>query len=150
MNVNITWPTRHQIAVVGSHAVVGASAAISTLAFMGALTPAQVQEATQDVSRIVSDLKDLYGALAGLAGLAMVAYSTIKSGPFASLIRAAQDIAADPKKIAQLQVATLDQKAPLVTLTDKLPEVAGGATVATKDGQALATAVPSTSVQVAK
>jgi hypothetical protein len=150
MNINLSVPTKHQMAVVASHAVVGASAVVSTLAFMGALTPDQVQQATQDVSRIVADLKDLYGAGAGLVGLGMVAYSAIKSGPFASFFRAAQDIAASPKMIAQVQAATLEQKAPVVAITDKLPEVVGVPTTNTDGGKALATAVQSSTVQVAK
>ncbi len=150
MNVNITWPTSHQWAVLGSHTVVAAGGAIGAVAFFGGLDQAQVAEATQDVNRIAADVKDLVGAVGSLAALAMTAYSVIKSGPFASFFRAAADIAADPKKMAQVQVASLEQKASVVTITDKLPEVAGVATVDTRGGQALATAVPSNSVQVAK
>lgn len=150
MNVNLTWPTSHQWAVLGSHAVVCAGGAIGAVAFFGGLNPAQVNEATQDVGRIAADVKDLAGAFASLAALAMTAYSVIKSGPLASFFRAAADIAADPKKIAQTQVATLDQKAPVVAITDKMPEVAGVATFNTRGGEALAKAVPSDSVQVAK
>lgn len=150
MNISITWPTSHQWAVFGSHAVVCAGGAIGALAFFGGLDQAQVTEATQDVSRIANDVKDLVGAVGSLAALAMTAYSVVKSGPLASFFRAAADIASDPKKIAQAQVATLDQKAPVVAITDKLPEVAGVATFNTRGGQALATAVPSSTVQVTK
>ena len=150
MNVNLSWPTAHQWAVLGSHAVVAAGGAIGAVAFFGGLDQAQVAEATQDVNRIAADVKDLAGAVASLAALAMTAFSVIRSGPFASFFRAAADIAADPKKIAQAQGASLDQKAAVVTITDKMPEVAGVATVNTAGGQALATAVPSSTVQVAR
>ena len=150
MNINITWPTSHQWAVLGSHAVVAAGGAIGAVAFFGGLDQAQVAEATQDVNRIAADVKDLVGAVASLATLAMTAYSVIKSGPFSSFFRAAADIAADPKKMVQAQAASLDQKAAVVAITDNLPEVAGVATTNTNSGQKLATAVPSDSVQVAK
>lgn len=150
MNINITWPTSHQWAVLGSHAVVAAGGAIGAVAFFGGLNPAQVADATQDVHRIATDVTDLIGAVSSLAALAMTAYSVIKSGPLASFFRAAADIAASPKMIAQAQTASLDEKAPVVAITDKLPEVAGVATVNTQGGKALATAVPSSTVQVAK
>ena len=150
MNINITWPTSHQWAVFGSHAVVAAGGAIGAVAFFGGIDQAQVAEATQDVSRIAADVKDLVGAVGSLAAIAMTAYSVVKSGPLASFFRAAADIAADPKKMAQAQVAPLAQKKDVVAITDKLPEVAGVATVDTRGGQALAEAVPSSSVQVAK
>lgn len=150
MSITITWPTKHQWAVLGSHAVVGAGGAIGAVAFFGGLNQAQVAEATQDVSRIAADVKDLIGAVSSLAVLAMTAYSVIKSGPLASFFRAAADIASDPKMMAKAKEATIDQKAPVVVITDKMPEVAGVATMNTKSGQDLATAVPSNTVQVAK
>lgn len=150
MNINVTMPTKHQLAVLASHGVAIAGGALSALFFAGVLTQAQVTDATSDVNRIVADLKDLYGAVAGLATIAMVAYSTVKSGPFASFFRAATEINSDPKLLAQAQLASFDQKVAVVSITDKLPEVAGVATVNTRGGQALATAVPSSSVQVAK
>lgn len=148
--MNITMPTKHQLAVIASHGVVAAGAGIGALAFFGGFTPDQAQEATALVNRISADVKDLIGAFASLGSLLMIAYSAIKSGPFASFFRAAADIAADPKKMAQVQAATLEQKAPVVSITDKLPEVAGIATNDTIGGNALATAVPSNSVQVVK
>jgi hypothetical protein len=150
MNINITMPTKHQVAVFGSHAVVFACGAIGAVAFFGGLDHAQVREATSAVNRIAADVSDLVGAIGSLAALAMAAYSTIKSGPFASFFRAAGDIAASPKMIAQVQLASLDQKASVVAITDRLPEVAGVATVNSRGGQALATAVTSETVQVAK
>jgi hypothetical protein len=148
--MNITLPSKHQWAVIGSHAVVGAGGIVAGVAFFGGLNPAQVQVATQDISRISSDVTDLIGAVSSLAALAMGAYTVLKAGPLASFFRSSAEVAADPAKIAQVQVATLDQKTPVVTITDKLPEVAGVATVNTRGGQALATAVPSSTVQVAK
>lgn len=148
MNVNITMPTKHQWAVLGSHAVVAAGGAIGAVAFFGGLDQAQVAEATQDVSRIAADVKDLVGAVGSLAALAMTAYSVIKSGPFASFFRSAGEIASDPKKLALVKGFTLDQQAPVVTVTEKMPDVAIVGTTDTKAGQALATAVPSNNVQV--
>lgn len=150
MNINVSMPTKHQMAVLGSHAVVAAGGAIGALAFFGGLDHAQVQEATQDVNRIASDVADLIGAVGSLAALAMAAYSTIKSGPLGSFLRASQAIAASPKLMDQVRAAPLDQKASVVAITDNLPEVAGVATVNTRGGQALATAVTSSTVQVAK
>lgn len=150
MNINLTMPTKHQLAVLGSHAVVAAGGAIGALAFFGGLDHAQVQEATQDVNRIASDVADLIGAVASLAALAMGAYSTIKSGPIGSFIRSSQAIAASPKLMEQVKSASIDEKASVVAITDKLPEVAGVATVNTIQGRDLASAVPSSTVQVTR
>jgi hypothetical protein len=148
MNINIAWPTSHQWAVFGSHAVVGASGIVAGVAFFGGLDPTQVQTASEDISRIAADVKDLVAATISLGGIAMTAYSVIKSGPFASFFRAARDIASDPKMLDQVKAATLDQQAPVVTITEKMPDVAIVGTNDTKAGQALATAVPSNNVQV--
>jgi len=150
MNINVTMPTKHQAAVIASHLVVGAGSAIAALSFFGALDASQVKEATQDVDHIAADLKDLYGSIASLATLAMIAYSAVKSGPFASFFRSAAAIAGSPKMIDQVKLASFDQKVNVVAITDQLPEVAGVATIDTRSGQALATAVPSNTVQVGK
>jgi hypothetical protein len=150
MNVNLTWPTKHQWAVVGSHVVVGAGATIATLSFTGLLSGTDVATATDDVKRIAADVADFCGAVASLASIAMVVFSTVRSGPIGSFFRAAAAIASSPKLTEQAKTATLDEKAPAVAIVDKLPEVAGVGTTNTTAGRALATAVPSDSVQVAK
>jgi hypothetical protein len=119
MNINITMPTKHQLAMAASHGVAIASGAFSALFFAGVMNQAQVGDATADVNRIVTDLKDLYGAIAGLVGIGMTVYATVKSGPLASFYRAANDIAADPKKVAQVQVAPVEQKAQLAAIIAK-------------------------------
>jgi len=140
-------PTQHQLVVLGTHVAGIAAGAVSALAFAGVLSQAQVGDATSDIKRIWADLQDLYGAAAGLVGLGLAAYGTVKSGPFASLFRAATEIASDPAKMAQLKTSTLNEQAPLVAVTDKLPDVANVGTMPTKEGVALATAVPSLTVQ---
>ncbi len=150
MNINVSMPTRHQVAVIATHLVVGAGAAIAALSFFGGLDASQVKEATQDVDHIAADLQDLYGSMASLVTLAAIAFSAIRSGPFASFFRAAADITGNQKMIEQVKQASFDQKANVVAITDQLPEVAGVATTNTRSGQALATAVPSNTVQVAK
>lgn len=148
MNINISVPTKHQMAVAASHGVAIAGGALSALFFAGVLTQAQVHDATGDINRIVSDLKDLYGAVSGLVAIGAGAYAVVKSGPFASFFRSAGEIASDPKKLAQVKSFTLDQQAPVVTVTEKMPDVAIVGTTDTQAGKALATAVPSNNVQV--
>ncbi len=148
MNINITWPTKHQVAVFGSHTVVGAGAVIGTLAFTGLLSPADVQTATHDVSRIAADVTDLVGALASLGAIGMALFSTVRSGPIGSFFRAAMAINSDARLIDKVKGASLDQKAPLVAITDQIPEVGSVATINTRAGAALATAVASPTVQV--
>ena len=147
--MNITMPTKHQIAVAGSHAVVFAGGAIAALSFAGVLSPAQVATATDDVKRISADIADLIGAISSLGALFMVVYSTLKSGPLASFFRAAVTISQNPDLTKQVQDASIVQKAPVVFVTDKMPEVAGVGTTDTKAGAELALAVPSPTVQVA-
>jgi hypothetical protein len=119
MNINITMPTKHQLAMAASHTVAIASGAFSALFFAGVLTQHQVHDATGDVNRIVADLKDLYGAVAGLIGIGLTAYATVKSGPLASFFRAADAIAADPKKIAEVQMAPAAQQAQIAAIIAK-------------------------------
>ena len=140
-------PTTHQFAVAGTHAVALGAGAVSALAFAGFLSSGGAADATADINRIAADLKDLYGAVAGLVGIGAGVYATIKSSPFASLFRASADIAADPVKMNQLKDTPLAQQAPLVAVTDRLPDVAGVGTTRTDAGLALAQAVPSTTVQ---
>lgn len=150
MNINLTMPTKHQVAVLGSHVVVGAGAVIGTLAFTGLLSPSDVQTATNDVHRIASDVTDLVGAAASLGAIAMTVFSTVRSGPIGSFFRAALAINSDSKLIDKVKTASLNDKAPLVAITDQIPEVAGVGTINTQGGKALATAVSSSTVQVAK
>lgn len=149
--MNISLPTQHQIAVAGTHAVAIAAGAVSALAFAGVLTTGDngtAAEATGYINRIFADLKDLYGAVAGLVGIGTLVYASIKSNPIVSFFRSALAIQSDPKMMAQAKTASLNDKAPVVAITDSLPEVVGVATSDTRDGKALATAVPSNSVQV--
>jgi hypothetical protein len=146
--MKVSVPTTHQMAVVGSHVVVYAGGAISALAFFGALDHSQVIEATNDIKRISSDSADIIGAVSSLAAIAMAAYSTLKSGPLASFFRAANTIAQSPVLTAQVQQASILQKAPVVTITDKMPEVVGIPTANTPAGDELALSVPSATVKV--
>jgi len=143
----MNMPTQHQIAVAGTHAIALGAGAVSALAFAGMLSSGAASDATSDINRIAADLKDLYGAVAGLVGIGAGVYATIKSSPFVSLFRASADIASDPAKMAQLKNTPIAQQAPLVAVTDKLPDVAGVGTTHTMSGQALANAVPSPTVQ---
>jgi hypothetical protein len=140
--------TKHQLAVAGTHVVVGASGFIGAMAYFGVLSPDQIVSATDDVKRIAADLEDLYTATAGLVGISITAYAAVKSGPLASLFRAAATIAADPSKMAKMEAASISDKANVVAITDKLPEVAGINTVPTTEGKALAMSVPSPTVAV--
>lgn len=140
-------PTQHQLVVAGSAVGVFASGSITMFGFIQLLNPAQVSDATQAVSMIGDGLAKIMTGAGTLAGLAIMVYNTIASGPFANLFRASKTIAADPAMIAQLQSTPLAQQAPLVAVTDKLPDVAGVGTTQTEAGKALAAAVSSTTVQ---
>ena len=88
-------------------------------------------------------------ALAGLVGIGITAYAAVKSGPLASLFRALNTISNDPAKLNKLEAATPDQKASLIAVTDKLPEVATVTTTNTAAGKALANSVVSPTVTAA-
>lgn len=150
MNVNIRWPTQHEWAVLGTHTVAAAGTGIAVAAFAGVFDQAQVTEATGYVKRIASDVSDLIGAVSGLIALVSAGFAVLRSGPLGSLIRAASTIAGSQKFTDQLKAAPLGDKATVVAITDQIPEVAGVGTSNTPAGKALATAVPSNTVQVAK
>lgn len=140
-------PNQHQIAVVGTHVATASAAIIATLGFAHVLTPAQVNDAGQAISMIGDGLGKVMAGLGTLVGIGTGVYAFITSGPLASLFRATKAIAASPELTEQVKVATLADKAPLVLITDKLPEVAGVGTTRTQAGKELADAVPSMTVQ---
>ena len=140
-------PTSHQIAVVGTHVATGAAAAIAALGFAHVISPADVTHAGEAVSQISDGLGKIMAGLGTLMGIATGIYAFITSGPLASLFRATKTIAADPVLTAQVNAAPIAEKASLVLVTDKLPEVAGVGTTRTDAGKALADAVPSITVQ---
>lgn len=140
-------PTGHQVMVAGAHVATAGAAVVATLGVVHVLNPAQMTDATQAISMIGDGLAKIMTGAGTLIALASGIYATISSGPFASLFRASKDIASDPAKLAQLQSTPVAQQAPLVIVTDRLPDVAGVGTTRTEAGQALAQAVPSPTVQ---
>jgi hypothetical protein len=150
MNINVRWPTQHEWAVLGTHAIAAAGTGLAVAAFAGVLDQAQVQEATGYVKRIASDVSDFVGAVSGLIAIGTAGFAVLRSGPLGSLIRAASTIAGSPKFTAQLNAAPLEQKAPVVAITDNLPEVRSVPVTNDDAGKVLAGLVQSSTVQVAK
>lgn len=142
-------PTQHQFAVAGTHIAAGAAAVVATLGFTHIATPDQVSDATTAIGQISDGVALIMKGGGTLFGIGVAIYAFVKSGPFSSLFRAAAAISADPSKMDQLKSLTVAEQAPLVAVTDKLPNVANVATTPTAAGQQLALAVPSTTVQVA-
>lgn len=145
----MSLPTQHQVMVAGAAIAAFASGGVAVFGYVHIIDPAQVSDATQAISSIGDGLGKIMTGVGTLAGIAIAAYNTIKSGPFASLFRASAAIAADPAKMEQLKTLTVAQQAPLVAVTDKLPDVAGVGTTRTDAGMALAQAIPSNTVQPA-
>lgn len=150
MNINVRWPTSHELAVAGTHIIVGAGTGLTVAAYFGVLDPAQVQEATSDVKRIASDVTDMVGAVSGLVTVLTLGFATLRAGPLGSLIRAASAVASSQRFTEQLKAAPAEQKAPVVAITDKLPEVRSVPVTNDEAGKALAGLVQSSTVQVAK
>ena len=140
-------PTQHQIAVAGSALAISATSVIGTLGFVHLLNPADAANATAAISQIGDGFAKMMAGAGTLITIGTSVYMTVKSSPLASLFRASKTIAADPGLTEQVKVASLADKAPLVVLTDKLPEVASVSTTRTEAGSALANAVPSNTVQ---
>jgi hypothetical protein len=140
-------PTQHQIAVAGTAAATSAASVIATLGFVHLLNPADVSNATAAISQIGDGFAKIMAGSGTLIAIGAGLVATVRSSPFASLFRAANDIASDPDKMAQLKTTPLAQQAPLVAVTDKLPDVAGVGTTSTTAGVALAEAVPSFTVR---
>jgi hypothetical protein len=140
-------PTQHQIAVAGTVAASSAASVIATLGFVHLLNPADAANATAAISQIGDGAAKIMAGAGTLITIAGTLVATIRSSPLVSLFRASKDIAANPALTEQVKASPLADKAPLVILTDKLPEVAGLPTVRTPAGDALAAAVPSATVQ---
>lgn len=142
-------PTQHQIVVAGSAVAVFASGAVTMFGYAHIIDPTQVADATQAISQIGEGAAKVVTGVGTLVGIGLAAFNVIRSSPFASLFRASAAIAADPAKMDQLKTLTVAQQAPLVTVTDKLPQVTGVGTTLTTEGLELAQAVPSNTVQPA-
>ena len=144
-------PTQHQISVIGTHVAAAAGSVIAVVGYTHIADATQVADATAAVGKISDGVSLIMQGGGTLILIGTTIFATIRSGPFASLLRSVTAIAQDPAKLAQVKTgdtgATLDQKAALLLVTDKLPEVAGIATVRTDVGKALADAVPSETVQ---
>lgn len=142
-------PTGHQVIVAGSAVAVFASGAVTMFGYAHIIDPAQVTDATQAINQIGEGAAKIVTGVGTLAGIGLAAFNMIRSSPFASLFRSATAIAADPAKMEQLKSLTVAEQAPLVAVTDKLPDVAGVGTTTTGSGLELARAVPSNTVQPA-
>jgi hypothetical protein len=140
-------PTQHQIVVAGTQVATAAASVIATLGVVHLLTPADVTNSTAAIGQITDGIGKIMTGAGTLIAIGSGVYATIMASPFASIFRASKAIASDPAKLAQLQATPTDQQAALVTVTDRLPDVAGVGTVRTAAGQALANAVPSPTVQ---
>lgn len=142
-------PTQHQIAVAGTVAASSAASVIATLGFVHLLNPADAMNATAAISQIGDGFAKVMAGTGTLITIGAGVVATVRSSPLASLFRASKTIAADPALTAQMATASLPEKAALVLVTDKLPEVASVGTTRTEAGKALADAVPSITVQAA-
>lgn len=144
-------PNSHQIAVFGTHAATAAAAAVAVLGFGHIASTDQVTSATTAIGQISDGVALIMKGGGTLVGVGVAIYATVRSGPLASLMRAVTAIAADPKTMQQVKDgttgATLPEKAALIAVTDKLPEVAGVGTTLTPEGRTLASMVPSNTVQ---
>ena len=140
-------PTTHQMAVAGT--VIGSSAAsvIATLGFVHLLSPADANNATAAISQIGNGLAQIMAGAGTLFTIGGTIYAAIKSSPLASFFRSSATIAASPDLTSQVNSASIDQKAAVVTIADALPQVVKIETTPDMAGRALATAVPSNSVQ---
>lgn len=143
-------PTQDQVLAAGRHVVSYAMGGISMFAALHLVTGGDAQSATNALNTIGHGFSEIVAGVATLATIASGTYAALAASPLAQLFRSTKAIAADPAKQAQLQSATIDQKAAIVSITDKLPEVAGVGTSATPAGKALADAVPSNTVQTVK
>jgi hypothetical protein len=133
--------------LVLSHVIVGAGAVVATLGAVHVLSPDDATKASAAFAQIGDSLTKLVVAVSTLAGIASTVYVTVTNGPLGMLFKGSKAVAASPALTQQVKTASLEAKAPLVTVTDQLPEVAGVGTTATKEGVALANAVPSNTVQ---
>jgi len=140
-------PTQHQFAVFGTHAAVAAGTVVAMLGFTHIATQDQVTAATTAIGQISDGVALIMKGGGTLLGIGAAIYAFVQSGPFASLLRAVTSIASDPAKMDQLKTLTVAQQAPLVAVTDRLPDVAGVGTTHTEAGNALAESVPSLTVQ---
>lgn len=140
-------PTQHQMAVAGTALATSAASVVATLGFVHLLNPADAANATAAISQIGDGVAKIAAGTGTLVTIGAGVYATVSSNPIWSFLRSSKAIAASPELTQQIQAAPLVDKAPLVAITDKLPEVARVPTTNNDAGRALAAAVPSNTVQ---
>lgn len=133
--------------LVISHGIVGAGAVVATLGTVHLLSANDATSLTAAFAQLGDSLTKALVAIVTIAGIASTTWTTLSNGPLGMLFKSTKTIAASPALTAQVQQASIADKAPVVAVTDKMPEVAGVGTTSNAAGKALATAVPSTTVQ---
>lgn len=143
----MTLPTLDQVKVLGAHLATFAGGSITMFAALHIITASDANNAATALTQLSHGVAEVLASLGTLVGIVSATYATIMASPLGAFFRSAKAVAADPSKMDQLKIMTVEQQAPIVKITDKLPEVAGVGTTSTAAGKALADAVPSNSVQ---
>jgi hypothetical protein len=145
--VNITLPTRDQVYASGRHVVSFSMGIVAGLAAVHAINGPTASGAGDAISQISSGMASVIAGVTTLVTIISGLYAAFSASPLSQLFKGSAAVASDPAKMQQLEAATFDQKASLVKVTDKLPEVAAIGTTATAAGRAIETAVQSNTVQ---
>ncbi len=140
-------PSQHQVAIAGTAVATSAASVIATLGFVHLLNPADAANATAAISQISDGVAKIAAGAGTLITIGTGVYVTISSNPIWSFLRSSKTIAASPELTEKIKASSIEDKAPLVVLTDKLPEVARVGTTNNDAGRAMAKAVPSNTVQ---
>lgn len=143
----MTLPTSDQINAALRHVATAVASIVGTLAAVKIISGGDAASLQASLDHITHGAAEILAGVTTLVTVASGAWAAISASPLGQLLRGSKAVAADPAKMEQLKTMSVEQQAPLVKVTDKLPEVAGVGTTSTAAGQALAAAVPSNSVQ---
>lgn len=144
---HMRMPTQDEVLASGRHVITFASGGVTMFAALHLITGGDANSAASALNQIGHGFSEIVAGSGTLIALVSGTFAALSANPILQLIKGAKAVSADPAKIDQLKALTVADQAPLVTVTDKLPDVAAVATTRTEAGKALAEAVPSMTVQ---
>lgn len=136
-----------QIKQASTHVFTAAASIVGTLAAVKVISGGDATSLQHSLDQIGHGVAEIVAGITALIVAASGAYATFMASPLVALFRSAAAVASDPAKLAQLHATPIEQQVSIVTVADKLPDVAGVGTTRTDAGKALALAVPSNTVQ---
>lgn len=142
-------PTKDQVLAFARHVGTAGAAVVGTLAATKLISGGDAQQLQGAIDSISHGTAEIVAGISTLAVAVTGLLAAFSASPLAQLFKGSRNVMADPEKVAQLRSSSVEDKASLAAVTDKMPEVASVVVLPTAAGTRLADLVPSDTVKVA-